>query len=65
LCFDVPYPLPNCLKHNGDAAPKEPFEAQLLTYAQSEIVNFAYSSYLCVLCGSMNKQRLFASTDWV
>jgi hypothetical protein len=46
----------------------EPFEAQWLPYAQPQIVNLAYSLYLCVFCVSMNKQRLFAyvmETGWI
>ena len=49
----------------------DPFKAQWLLYVPPglmfNILYTAHTVYLCVLCGSENKQRLFpytALTDW-
>ena len=48
-----------------------PFKAQWLLYVQpvqhSQTLRSAHTVYLCVLCGSAKRQRLFpytALTDW-
>ena len=41
---------------------KEPIKAQQSLYVHSQILRSAHTVYLCVLCGSENKQRLFLYT---
>jgi hypothetical protein len=74
FCVDVRtntdyFPMQNELTgfYNRDL----PFKAQWLLYvppdSHSAIPRSAHTLYLCVLCGSQNKQRLFpytALTDW-
>ena len=47
--------------------PSDPLKPLFVPVICSTILRSAHTVYLCVLCGSQNKQRLFpytALTDW-
>jgi hypothetical protein len=58
---------PQVIYRDGTSKPSERFIYHTMGFNIEKTLRSAHTVYLCVLCGSENKQRLFpytALTDW-